>query len=538
MFKQILLLLTLAVIISACDGPPAPATTPLPTTVPSATPIPTVAPTPTLVPLTEFQKGIAFTAWQRGWYSLPDTRIVLEEQIRPLGATWIALVVECLQEPEISPEFDCQSEQVPTDDELIHVINVAHENGLRVSLKPQVRGSVDPSPYMDFGGVDQEAYWAEWFDNYTDYILHYAQLAQDWDADQLKVGTELYGTTHFTDEWRAVIAQVREVYSGPLTYAATTGEIEADTVQFWDDLDYIGVDAYFPFSVALHPTVEEIVQAWSGPAATIERLAETWDKPILFTEIGYSSVEGVLTNPAEDPHNLEPIVDLQTQANAYEAVFRVFGDKPWWQGVYWWSWYPDHDQGGPCDIDFTAQGKPAEDVLRHYYGAPPLSTTSLIPTPYPVEESLIIFDNALGPDWDISAWDGEIDTGAESVVHSGPTALGVTLDAWGGIALFNPLDIAEYGYLEFYINGGPQGGQGLEIHIWDVENDTEVEGGLLCRYTSSLLLPPDEWLLVRFPLQHLDLVNRQVSINMNNAAEQPAPQFFLDDIRLVAEGAP
>jgi hypothetical protein len=425
---------------------------------------------------------------------------------------------------------------VPTDDELIHVISVAHENGLRVSLKPQIRGSVDPSPYMDFGGVDQEVYWTEWFDNYTNYILHYAQLAQDWNADQFEVGTELHGTTHFTDEWRGVIAQVREVYSGPLTYAATHEEIEADTVQFWNDLDYIGVDAYFSFPVALHPTVEEIVQAWSEPAATIERLAETWDKPILFTEIGYASVEGVLANPAEDPHNLEAIVDLQTQANAYEAVFRVFGGKPWWQGVYWWSWYPDHNQGGPCDIDFTAQGKPAEDVLRNYYGAPPRSSTAFIPTPYPVEESLIVFDDAVGPGWEISTWNGKIDTGVKSLVHSGQTALAVTLDTWGGIALSNSLDISGYGYLEFYINGGPQGGQGLEIYIWDVQNDTGLDHNLLCRFTSSFLLPPDEWFMVRFPLRHLDLANRQVSININTATDQPAAQFFLDDIRLVREG--
>ena len=160
--------------------------------MPASPPTLTLTPTssPTLAPLTDFQKGIAFTAWQRGWYSLPDTRIVLDEQIKPLGSTWIALVVECLHEPEILPEFDCQSEEVPTDEEVIHVISVAHESGLRVSLKPQVRGSVDPSPYMGFGGAHQGAYWAVWFDNYTNYILHYAQLAQNLGADQFEVGTQ------------------------------------------------------------------------------------------------------------------------------------------------------------------------------------------------------------------------------------------------------------------------------------------------------------------------------------------------------------
>ena len=135
-------------------------------------------------------------------------------------------------------------------------------------------------------------------------------------------------------------------------------------------------------------------------------------------------------------------------------------------------------------------------------------------------------------------WDGEVDITVESVVHSGQRALGVTLDTWGGIGFCNPLDFSDYVYLEFYINGGSQGGQELAIYIWDAENDTEVEYTPLSVYTLSPQLPSDEWFQVRVPLQHLDLVNKQISININNATDQPASQFFLDDVGLVKEASP
>ncbi len=44
--------------------------------------------------------------------------------------------------------------------------------------------------------------------------------------------------------WRRLISEVRERYTGRLTYAANFDQYEL--VTFWDDLDVIGVNAYFP----------------------------------------------------------------------------------------------------------------------------------------------------------------------------------------------------------------------------------------------------------------------------------------------------
>jgi len=344
-------------------------------------------------PLTAFQKGVSFTAWEKGVYSLPDTKWVLENQIRPLGATWISLVVQCYQETRTSTEIDCQSEWVPADDELLLVVQIAHANGLRVMLKPSLDLSNDPDHWrgeIDFG--TSETGWRDWFTAYSKFITHYAQLAQDWGVDQFCVGTELYdnsigGPATRTQEWRKTISQVREIYKGPLVYAANWGG-EEQTIQFWDSLDYIGIDAYYILSQAAHPSVAQLIEGWQAPLAIIEQLAKTWNKQILFTEIGYRSIEGAPSKPWEDG-TLMP-VDLQTQANAYEAVFKVFGQKNWWHGAFWWQWSPNVGQGGPLDISFTPQNKPAEDVLRFYYGTLPRPT----PTPINSKPVRILFDEA------------------------------------------------------------------------------------------------------------------------------------------------
>jgi len=162
---------------------------------------------------------------------------------------------------------------------------------------------------------------------------------------------------------------------------------------------------------------------------------------------------------------------------------------------------------------------------------PPTHTPTLSPEQ---EKSYFIYDDTLAEGWDMWTWNGEADAAVEGVVHRGQMALGVTLDTEGGIGFTNPLDFSEYAYLEFFINGGSQGGQELNIYIWDAENDTEVKFYPLSEYTLLAQLPPDEWFQVRIPLQQLDLENKQISLNIPNASSQPAPQFFLDDIRLIS----
>ncbi|MBI5080356.1 MAG: hypothetical protein HZB17_03490 [Chloroflexi bacterium] len=281
-----------------------------------------------LPPASAFMKGVAYTAWSRTAYSSSGSNRTLSQQIKPMGVTWISLLVTCYQGKAASTQIVCDSRKgyTPTDESLIYVIRYAHSLGMRVMLKPHVDLTNDPTQWrgsINFGG--DEGAWKAWFDSYTQFITHYAALAQTAGADYFVIGTEMQGTSHRADQWRGVIKAVRAVYSGPVTYAANWGEEE--NVQWWDALDAIGVDAFYKLTEADNPTVGE-----SGKVGT---------------------------------------VDLQEQADCYQALFETFNGKSWWRGVFWWNWEPLPDQGGAKDRGFTANNKPAENILRLYYGASP-----------------------------------------------------------------------------------------------------------------------------------------------------------------------
>jgi hypothetical protein len=137
-------------------------------------------------------------------------------------------------------------------------------------------------------------------------------------------------------------------------------------IEWWDSLDYVGIDTYFPLSILKYdPTFDELKNAWSNYADEIEAWLPTVNKPIIFTEIGYRSGDG--TNMAPSNYWSDMPVDLQEQRDCYEAAFQTLWNRSWFYGFYWWTWTYDPEQGGPNDSSHTPQNKPAQDVITQWY---------------------------------------------------------------------------------------------------------------------------------------------------------------------------
>jgi hypothetical protein len=207
-------------------------------------------------------------------------------------------------------------------------------------------------------GQDKTA-WDVWFASYTRFIIHYARLAQEV-VDQ-------------AEQWRKIIGGVRQVYKGSLTYAALSYR-EEYRISWWDALDAIGVNAYYPLTLTTTPTIAQLKLGWTPATLLLDSLAKRWNRPIIFTEIGYLSVDG--SNRAPGYWALDGPIDLQEQADCYQAVFEVFQEKTWWQGVFWWSWSVDPKQGGLSDRTYTARNKPAGEILKRYFEG---QTTPAVP---------------------------------------------------------------------------------------------------------------------------------------------------------------
>src|SRR5262249_26855810 len=133
--------------------------------------------------------------------------------------------------------------------------------------------------------MKNEADWARWFSAYEAFILHHARLAEANGFEALAIGTELGGTTGRAADWRRLIGRVRAVYHGRLTYCANWTE-EPESIRFWDALDFIGIQAYYPLATTDRPAQDEILAAWRPIRARLEALARLKGRPIVFTEAG------------------------------------------------------------------------------------------------------------------------------------------------------------------------------------------------------------------------------------------------------------
>ena len=146
------------------------------------------------------------------------------------------------------------------------------------------------------------------------------------------------------------------MYPGPLVYAANAGE-EFENLRFWDALDYIGLDNYNSLPDDLNA---------SAIVDKIEAVHRRYQRPVIFTEVGFSSLEAPHRQPwDETPRRLS----TEEQARCYEAVFQAFYRKPWFQGMYWWK-VGSNGYGGSQDGTHTPWGKPAMDVVSRWYRKP------------------------------------------------------------------------------------------------------------------------------------------------------------------------
>lgn len=204
----------------------------------------------------------------------------------------------------------------------------------------------------------------EWFSNYTEFILSQAMLAERTGVDILVVGTELEQMSRYTSYWEDIISKVREVYRGKLTYSAQN--YNAFKIKFWDKLDYIGMDAYFGVARG-EATVRNFLKGWSRIEPRISRLSKKYDKKVIFTEVGYKSVEGTTKNPWK--WEKTGSVSQLEQAHAFEAFKAAFMNKAYLEGIFVWKYYANFDEYKKDYIerDFTPYDKKAEIVLTQWF---------------------------------------------------------------------------------------------------------------------------------------------------------------------------
>jgi hypothetical protein len=303
------------------------------------------------------QRGLILPTWQVDGYRSTDTKQALDG-IASVGANWVQIVPFWYQATLTSDTIG-PTEHSVSDNGVRNAINLAHTHGLKVLLKPQV----DLADHKNYRGKINPTNRTDWFASYQSFIVHYAGLAQQSGVDQFAVGTELASMSGSGDRssWLTAINAIKAQYHGPLVYAANFDEYPG--VSFWDVLDLVGIDGYWPLSQTPTTDVSQLEQAFAPIRDALRAFAARVGRRILFTEAGYPAQVGAAVAPT-DPHiSSKPAQDQQ--AAAYQALFATFSGQPWWAGVFWWSWWTT--TGVYLPLDHAVQGKLAESVLRRWW---------------------------------------------------------------------------------------------------------------------------------------------------------------------------
>jgi hypothetical protein len=160
--------------------------------------------------------------------------------------------------------------------------------------------------------------------------------------------------------WTELIERVREVYRGPLTYAANFDQFES--VSFWNELDLISINAYFPLrkrdlpDTVVGSRTSLFTTRWTNILQAVDALRIQQGVPdhrVLFTELGYtrranSTIEpwaangfSVLSSPSgsrlmiweEQPD--DPSERAEAVRGLYEANLAMGGD--FLAGILYWK---------------------------------------------------------------------------------------------------------------------------------------------------------------------------------------------------------
>ena len=225
----------------------------------------------------------------------------------------------------------------------MEAIRALHVAGVEVMLKPQIW--VGHGEFTGEIEMKTEENWVLFEKQYSEYIMAFANLAESEKVAMLCVGTEMGRVVkHRPQLFVNLIKEVKNIYSGKLTYAENWDCF--DKVPFWKDLDYIGVDAYFPITKKANPSMEQLKEGWERYIPLFDSLSTQNDRKILFTEYGYRSIKRCSVEPWSYNRVDNALVDEKCQEKALKALFEMNWNQDYFAGGFLWKWHPIHKNAG------------------------------------------------------------------------------------------------------------------------------------------------------------------------------------------------
>ena len=314
---------------------------------------------------------IESSQWPGRGYGTPYSAALLDELVR-LGVTWISITpfgrIWSLQSTEVYMDFEA-----PYEDNRIAIarfVEQAHERGIRVLLVPHLwvwsevgwRGEIDPG---------SEEGWRAYQASYRAFVLAWARDAAAAEVDAFSIGVECKSWSgRFGAFWASFIDDVRAAYPGLLTYSANWDEAEA--VLFWDRLDLIGINAFYPLAHHDGATFAEYQAGATDARDGVAAISEALDMPVVFVEVGYTTRRDAAVEPWLWPDGMTDVAySEEEQSRALEASLDAFAPEEWFAGFFVWRYYASLDDVSQEAIwGFSPHGKVTETMLARVFRQP------------------------------------------------------------------------------------------------------------------------------------------------------------------------
>ena len=316
--------------------------------------------------------------------------------MKDTGANWVIFdnywTYTSLEPPVVEPFPNRFGFRDATADEIQTMVTKTHEDNMKFALMMELNWDAMANPsmswdeYQKFWSDNQQflaeksenvetnaAYWDSWFEAYTTFALDQATTAEASGVDMLVIGKQIDGAVAAgnIERWKALIAKVREVYHGPISYAAYTNQYGSQASDFpYEDTDFIIIYYYNGISEADEPTLEELKASFENfNKEQFEPLSRKYGKPVIFLTPFQSRDQGARQDWFE-PSAPSPEVgqDLLVQSEMYEALFQSIQNKDWVAGVWTWGywWQDDFPTDTSYEKSSSVRNKPAMWIIQKW----------------------------------------------------------------------------------------------------------------------------------------------------------------------------
>jgi sugar phosphate isomerase/epimerase len=306
-----------------------------------------------------FMKGMVVSCpWDGRTWGKPAFGEALEELKRDYGVGWVQVHPYAW----VGRDGEVRAKTPAQLGYLEPAVEMAKARGVKMLWKPHL-GYWGRFSWRGAITYEDEAHWMRFFREYRTWMLDHARFAEKHKLPVLVVGTELEKMLH-RPEWRPLIAEVRKVYKGKITWAANWDGV--GRVPFWDALDYVGVQAYFPLGQATSSD-DDFRRAFRAQFARLVTIADkAGNKPVMFTEVGFPRSPKAAAQPWVAENDGSKLA-IALRARLLRVALDEMKRQPRLVGAFWWKWMPGF---APYDADFSMKDAEARGALKASWTAP------------------------------------------------------------------------------------------------------------------------------------------------------------------------